>query len=263
MRRLGRGLAGLWLIPIVLVFWQLTAPLFESAYFPPPAEIGARMYELWLSGPPSHLFLTEDVGANVVPSLVRLLGSWLAASLAGIVLGVAIGRSARVAEYLDPLMQFGRAIPPPTLVPLFLVIFKIGTGMEVATIVFGITWPVLVNSVDGARYVDRLHMEAAQVFRLSRTQRLFRIILPEAAPKIFTGLRLSLSLSLVLMVVSEFIGATNGLGYELFNTQNYFAYTDSWAIVLLLGLLGVVLNASLRAIERRALGWYQRERQTA
>jgi ABC-type nitrate/sulfonate/bicarbonate transport system, permease component len=261
VRRFAYGLGRLWLVPVVLVIWQFTAPLMESPYFPTPARIATRMYELWLSGPPSHLFLTEEVGIDVVPSLIRLLGGWLGASLIGIILGIALGRSARLSGYVDPLLQFGRAIPPPTLLPVFLVLFKIGDGMQLATIVFGIIWPVLLNTIDGARYVDRLHLETARVFMLTWRQRLFRIILPEAAPKIFAGLRLSLSLALILMVVSEFIGSTNGIGYHLMNAQGDFDFPGLWADVVLLGLLGVALNGSLITVERHTLGWYHRQRQ--
>jgi ABC-type nitrate/sulfonate/bicarbonate transport system permease component len=262
VRRFANGLARLWLIPVVAVVWQLTAPLMNSPYFPQPSQIVVRLYELWLSGPASHLFLTDEVGANVAPSLARLLGGWIMAGLIGIVLGIALGRSSRLSGYIDPLLQFGRAMPPPTLLPVFLALFRIGTQLEVATIVFGILWPVLLNSIDGARYIDRLHLETARVFMLTGPQRLFRIILPESAPKIFAGLRLSLSLALILMVVSELVGSTDGIGFSLLTAQQGFDYTGIWACILLLGILGVALNVSLVSVERRMLAWYHRQRQT-
>jgi len=258
----GRVSARLAPIVVALLLWEAVTRAVGHVYFPPPSTIAVRMYELWLSGPASRLFLTDVVHDNVWASLGRLLYAWALASVIGIVVGVAIGRSRRLADYVEPLVQFGRAIPPPTLLPLFLALFAIGPQMQMATIIFGIIWPILLNSIEGARYVDRLHLETATVFRLSRFQRLRYILLPEAAPKIFAGLRVSLSLALILMVISELVGSTDGIGFSLLAAQREFDTVAMWAWIIMLGVLGLVLNATLLATERRVLGWHHRERQT-
>ncbi|MGE5288794.1 MAG: ABC transporter permease [Micromonosporaceae bacterium] len=262
MRRLGLVLAPLCLVAAALAAWQVAARSAGSLYFPPPSTIVAGMHRLWFSGPPSHLWLNHDGIANLLPSLGRLLGGWAAAGVAGIAFGVAVGRSPRFSEYVEPVIHFGRAVPPPTLVPVFLVMFKIGTQMQIATIVFGVIWPVLVNSIDGARGVDRLHIETAKVFKISRVERLRRIILPAAAPKIFAGLRLSLSLALIMMVIGEFVGSTNGIGRELEVAQTVFDIPSMWAVFVLLGILGLVLNTSFLLVERRVLAWHSGSRRT-
>ena len=117
--------------------WQLGAESANSPYFLPPSAIIASMYHLWFSGPAGHLWLTSDATGNLLPSLGRLLAGWAIAALAGVVLGVAIGRSSLLADLTEPLVHFGRAVPPPALVPVFLFVFKIGTPMEVAAIIFG------------------------------------------------------------------------------------------------------------------------------
>jgi ABC-type nitrate/sulfonate/bicarbonate transport system permease component len=263
VRRLALVGAKLWLIPIAVAVWQLAARRAGSLYFPPPSAIVARMHDLWFSGPPGHLWLSNDAIGNLLPSIGRLLGGWAAASVIGIAFGIALGRSASLADFVEPILHFGRAIPPPTLVPVFLVLFKIGTQMQLATIMFGVIWPVLLNSIDGARYVDRLHIETARVFKISRAQRLQRIVLPEAAPKIFAGLRLSLSVALIMMVIAEFVGSTNGIGRELELAQNSFNIPTMWAVFMLLGILGVALNASFLLAERRVLAWHSGSRQAA
>ncbi|GIH67715.1 nitrate ABC transporter permease [Microbispora siamensis] len=259
-----RGLAlRLWTVPVVVAVWEAAARAAESVYFPPPSAILARLRELWFSGPPARLFLSDAALADFLPSLGRMFGGWALACLGGIALGVAIGRSKTLAGYVDPLIEFGRAIPPPTLIPLFVVLFKADARMQVATIVYGVVWPVLVNSVDGARYVDRLHIETARVFGLSRAERLTRVILPAAAPKIFAGLRLSLSLALILMVVAELAGsATSGIGYELLYTQQNFDLPGMWGTIALLGVLGFLLNSSFLVVERRTLSWHRRAGRT-
>src|SRR4029077_7972999 len=105
---------------------------------------------LWFSGPAAHLFLTSDAIGNLLPSLGRVLAGLAIAAVVGGAVGLAIGRSAALYSYLDPLLQFGRALPAVMLVPVFIAIFKIGTQMEVATITFGTIWPILLNTADGA-----------------------------------------------------------------------------------------------------------------
>ena len=149
--------------------------------------------------------------------------------------------------------QFLRAIPTPMLVPVFLVLFRIGTQMESATIVFGAIWPVLLNTADGVASVDPQHLTVARAFRLPRGQVLWRVVLPSALPKILAGLRLGLALSLILMVFAEMVGSTGGIGYELVNAQSQFDMAGMWAVVVLLGMVGYLLNAVLVAAERLLL----------
>lgn len=259
-----RGLVRhLWTVPLLVAAWEAAARAAESNFFPPPSAIVTRLRELWFSGPATRLFLSDAALADFLPSLGRMFGGWALACLGGIALGVAIGRSGTLAGFVDPLIEFGRAIPPPTLIPLFIVLFKVDTRMQLATVVYGVVWPVLVNAVDGARYVDRQHTETARVFGLTRFERLTRVILPAAAPKIFAGLRLSLSLALILMVVSELAGsATSGIGYELLYAQQNFDLPGMWGTIALLGVLGLLLNSSFLVVERRTLAWHRRAGRT-
>ena len=251
-----------WVVLVVGIgAWQLWASGHHSPFFPPPSAIVARMYHLWFSGPASHLFLTANATGNVLPSIWRTLAGLAIATIIGVPLGVAIGRSRALSDYLEPLLQFGRALPVVTLAPVFLVLFKIGTQMEVATIAFGTIWPILLNTIDGAASVDPVQLETASAFRLSRGQRLTQLIIPSAMPKIFTGFRLSLSLALILMVFSELVGSSNGIGYEMLNAQNSFDLTALWCTIVLLGILGYLLNAILNGVQRVALSWHRGARE--
>ncbi|MET8158075.1 ABC transporter permease [Sphaerisporangium sp. NPDC005289] len=255
-------LTRVWLIPVAIAAWELATRQAESFYFPPPSAIVVRMYDLWFSGPASHLFLTEEAAENFGPSLGRLFGGWIIACVVGITLGIALGRSSALYDYINPIVEFARATPPPALIPLFIIIFKIGTPMQLATIVYTVIWPILINTVDGARYLDGVHADTAKVFGLTRAQRFFRIILPAAAPKIFAGMRVSLSIAVILMVVSELVGAVNGIGFLILFKQQSFDLPGMWGGVVLLGILGYTLNASFIMIERRVLSWHRRARQT-
>lgn len=244
-----------WGAPLAaLVAWELVTRAAASPFFTPPSQIAARMYELWFSGPPTRLFLTEEATGNILPSLGRMALGLGLAIVVGVALGVALGRSPRTYAYLDPMLQFMRAIPPPTLVPVFVVLFSLGTQMQVASIIFSVIWPILMNSADGARSVDPLKLETAAAFRFSAFDRVAHVVLPSALPKIFAGLRLSLSLGLILMVFSELLpGTSNGIGFQLVDATSRSDLPTMWAAIVLLGILGYLLNVLLLTLERRAL----------
>jgi len=258
-RRAAHGAAAIvrnWLLfAILVVLWELAARAGGSKFFPPPSEIAVAAAKLWFTGPASHLFLTDAVFDNVFPSLGRTLGGWALAAVVGIVLGVLLGRSATAMDYVGPLFAFFRSIPPPTLIPVFAVLFGLSSGMQIGSIIFGTVWPVLLNTVDGVRSVDQVKVETARSFRTPKAYWLGMVVLPAAAPKIFAGLRVSLSISLLLMVVSELVGAYNGIGRSLMNAQQDFEFPTMWAWLVLLGILGYVFNTIFLAAERRVLAW--------
>ncbi|MFG1639006.1 ABC transporter permease [Amycolatopsis sp. NPDC049252] len=258
-RRAVRGATAVlrnWLLfAILVVLWEFAARAAGSKFFPPPSEIAARAVNLWFSGPADHLFLTDAVFDNVVPSLSHMLGGWALASVVGIVLGVLVGRSAKAMDYLGPLFAFFRSIPPPTLIPVFVVLFGLSSGMQIGSIIFGAIWPVLLNSVDGVRSVDQVKVETARSFRTPKAYWISMVVLPAAAPKIFAGLRVSLSIALLLMVVSELVGSSFGIGRSLLNAQQDFDFPTMWSWLVLLGILGYVFNTIFLAAERRVLAW--------
>ncbi len=254
-----RGFLTKWsVLAACLLVWQAVTSAVRDTYFPTPVTIVRKMHELWFSGPVSHLFLTDSATANIVPSLGRLLAGWAIGSAIGVVLGLILGRSRTALDYVDPLINFGRALPAPALLPLFLVLFKIGTPVQLATIVFGVVWPVLLNTIHGAQSVDPMQVETARAFGTTRVRRLYAVILPAALPKIFAGLRISLALSLVLMVISELVGAANGIGHEFQVASHSFDLPQTWAWIVLLGILGNLLNALFLITERRVLAWDRR-----
>ncbi|WP_199431374.1 ABC transporter permease [Qaidamihabitans albus] len=238
-----------------VVLWELATRLAEDPFFPPPTTILDKIAELWFSAPATRLFLTDDVYQDILPSLGRVFGGWSIAVVLGVGLGTALGRSRTGMDYVGPLFAFMRAIPPPTLIPVFLVLLSIGTSMKLTTIVFGSIWPILLNTVDGVRSVNATQRDTARSFRTPQHYWIAMVVLPAALPKIFAGLRLSLSIALILMVVSEMVGATDGIGYELIFAQQRFDFPAMWSWIVLLGVLGYGLNALLLVVERRMLSW--------
>lgn len=240
--------------------WQIATLVADALFFPTPVEIASRFVEKWLSGPASSLLLTESAMTNVLPSLGRMVGGWALAAVLGVLLGSALGLSRRLAAYVDPLIAFARAIPPPVLLPVYLVALGANDRMRIALIATGAVWPVLVNTVAGVRSVHPTQLDTAIALGLSPGRRFTGVVLPAALPSIFAGLRVSLSLALILMVISELVASTGGIGFELIQAQRSFAVVDLWAGIVLLALLGYLLNTLLMAVESKWLAWHREAR---
>lgn len=200
-------------------------------------------------------WLFEHVGSDVVPSLVRMTLGYGAAIAIGVVGGFAIGSSPVLAAIAAPVVSFLRSIPAAALLPPAIVLFGIGGGTKVAVIAFVCCWPIMLNTSDGVRELDATMLATARVYGIRGVDRLRMVVLPAVAPRIFAGMRTSLSIAILLLVTSEMIASTNGIGYFVFQAQQQFAVDDMWAGVLLLGLLGFGLNLLFGVVERRVLRW--------
>lgn len=243
-----RAALRLGLLAGLIVLWQVATTASPHVFFPPPSVILGRLWDGWLASPAA-------VSGHLLPSLARLLAGWLTAIAIGLAVGTGVGLSRRLAELVEPSAQFLRSIPPPALIPLFIVLLGIGDAMKIAMIAFGVVWPVFVNTIDGVRSVDPLQLDTARAYRIGRRDRLALIVLPSAAPRIFAGLRISLSVAVIVMVLSEMVATVNGVGYVLVNAQHAFRSVDVWATIVLLGVIGYSLNLGLGAIEARVLRW--------
>ncbi|HYQ63744.1 ABC transporter permease [Actinophytocola sp.] len=260
-RRRAAEIGGKWLVlAVCIALWQLAAASAKNPFFPTPQVIGKKMVDLWLSGPPTHLWVSDAVSVDIVPSVLRLLGGWLTACVIGVTLGLVLGRSAKTYDYLSPTLNFLRSVPPPALLPVFFVLFDLGTPMQLAMIIFGVVWPILLNTIDGAHTLDETVVETTRSMRLSKPRFLATVVFPAALPKIFAGLRVSLSLALILMVISELEGSFDGLGYQMIYAQRNFDLPAMWAGIVLLGILGYVLNALLLVVQNRVIGWHTRSK---
>ncbi|WP_018682542.1 ABC transporter permease [Actinokineospora enzanensis] len=233
---------------VVLIAWQLVTTAADSVFFPTPIKIALDLQDKLFSP-----LLTK----HILPGMGRMLFGWAVAGVIGVALGLLLGRSRVAVAYLGPVFTFLRSIPPPLMVPFFAASIGI-TRMQLPVIIFGSLWPVLLNSVDGARAVDATKVDTARVFRLSGPQWALRVLLPSALPKVFAGLRLSLSLALILMVVAELRGSEYGIGNQLQYARSDFDPLAMWSWIVLLGLLGYLLNSLLLLLERRALAWQPR-----
>ena len=242
------------LVPVlILLAWGVWSAGADSFYFPPLTDILTSFRETWLF---------DRFGSDVVPSLIRLAAGYFIAVALGVAIGVPLGLSAIARRSASPLVEFLRAIPPPALLPFAILVFGVGVGMKIFIIAFVCIWPVMLNTIDGIRGIDLTLRDTAYSYRITGWERLRRVVLPAASPQIFAGMRTSLALALILMVVSEMVASTNGIGFFVLQAQRSFSIPEMWSGILLLGLLGYALNAVFVFFERRSLSWYHGAKQS-
>lgn len=241
-------------LPVILIaaWWLLSAG--STNYLNPPLSTTvAQFWPTWFGG---DSFLQTRFATDVLPSVGRILIGYGIALVVGVVLGVFIGLSRGLRAFLEPVLEFFRAIPPPVLVPIFMLFMGIGPEMRIAVIAIGCVWPILLNTVEGVRALDPVLRDTASVYRFSPSGRLRRLVLPGAAPQIVTGARQALSIGIILMVISEMFAGKDGLGFMIVSFQRSFAIPQMWGGVILLGVLGILLALVFRVVSGMALKWY-------
>jgi ABC-type nitrate/sulfonate/bicarbonate transport system permease component len=242
-----RNALGIGAVLVLLGAWELVARAKHSVYVPPVSTIAATFVHEWFS---------PQFRDQALPSLYRMLVGYVLASALGVTVGVLIGAYRSLFRLLDPFLQFLRAIPPSAIIPVGILLIGIGDAMKIVVICFGALWPILVNAADGARNVPRERLDTARIFGVAGADQLLTVTFPSALPGIFAGLRTGLSIAFIMIVVSEMIGSTNGLGYYILQSQRTFAIPEMYGGIVLLAILGYALNAGFLAVEHKVLAWH-------
>ncbi len=204
--------------------------------------------------------LVEGLGqgellARTGATLERMVYGWLIASAVGVAAGALVGLSAAARVWLLPSLELLRPLPATALLPVGIALLGLTPGMLLAVIGFGAAWPVLLATAQGVASIEpRLH-EVARLLNVGRAAFLWRFVLPHALPDILSGMRLSLTASLIVGVVGEMLTAQEGLGTTVLEAARSFRSADLYAGVVILGVVGTLGNALLQWAERRLLPW--------
>jgi ABC-type nitrate/sulfonate/bicarbonate transport system permease component len=238
----------------VVAAWWIWSTRSGNLYVPPLPDILDAFRRDWLF---------DRVETDVLPSLKRLGIGYAIATVLGILAGTLLGLSQALGRAAAPIVNFLRSIPPPALIPFGIVVIGVGDSAKIFLIAFVCVWPILLNTIDGVAGVEPTVVDTARSYRLRARDRLLRVVLPAASPQIAAGMRTSLSLSIIMMVISEMVASTNGVGYFIVEAQRTFALPEMWAGMLLLGILGYTLNLVFALAERRVLRWHRGARARA
>ncbi len=247
MARAARSLLGVAVLVLAFGAWELWARSAGSFVIPAPSAVLRTAADVW----PTGYFL----GA-VAASLSRLAVGFVIGAGTGIALGLLMGSSIGARRLFEPLVELGRATPLIAIVPAAIIVLGPGSAMRISLIAFAVCFPVLINTMDGVRAIPPELRDTASMLHVRPIERMLRIELPAALPSIAVGLRIGVSLGLVAVVLSEFVGEGDGLGSYIWLEYGNLDVNALYAGLLFLGVLGVVLNRLFVAGERRALAWH-------
>ena len=205
------------------------------------------------------MILDGSLIGHIAVSLSRVFIGFMLATAIAIPLGIAMGLSTRCFMIIEPLVEFLRPVPPLALVPLAVVWFGIGWTSKVFLIAYGCFFAIVVNTVAGMKAVDPVHVRAARALGASRWQILIHVILRSAVPDIVVGLRLAVGLAFLLIVGSELIAASEGLGWLIWDARYHFQGDTIVVGMIAIGVVGLLLNRLLLVMERYLLRWRSAE----
>jgi ABC-type nitrate/sulfonate/bicarbonate transport system permease component len=230
---------GLLPLLLLLVVWQLLQS-GPSPYFPAPSQ-------WWTAA--GTLFNREHLVLAFAATTLTFLEGLALAIVLGTALGVLIGVSKRAARALDPLLELMRAIPPPAVVPVAALLIGYNGTMKLTVIVLSALWPILLNATSAVRQIDPLLIDVARSFRLSTAQRIRRVILPAVVPALLIGIRIAIPLAIVVTLLVEMLTSLPGIGAVMIRSQRNFQSSEVYALLVLVGLFGFVINDLFAVIE--------------
>jgi ABC-type nitrate/sulfonate/bicarbonate transport system permease component len=243
---------GRWLGVAVVVSLLLVVELgvrlgaFNAALVPPPTDVALRIADIVATGA-----FVEPLAAT----LYLLFIAYFGASALAIVLGLLMGRFRAIYNLFEPLVELLRPLPKPALLPPLILFLGLGDLMKSVVVGLAVLFPVLINTIQGVQGVDPVLINTARTFGYGRLAVLRKVILPAALPLIFAGLRVSLALGLILVVIAEMLAGTGGLGYLILDMQRTFRVQNMYAWLAILAVLGYALNALFLALEHRLIHW--------
>jgi NitT/TauT family transport system permease protein len=235
-------------ILIFLAIWEIAARLevISKIFFPPLSKVAVTLWDMAITG---------ELWKHLSVSLWRSLSGFLLGMAVAVPAGLIIGWFKKVETFLYPLLQVFRNMPTLALLPVFVLFFGIGEFSKTMVILWGVLWATLVNTIAGVRNVDPLLIKAARSMGVRDVRLFTTVVLPASMPYIFTGMRISATVSILILIAAEMMGASKGLGYALFFYQSNFYIAQMYAILIIMALLGVTLNYVLENVEKRSFRW--------
>jgi NitT/TauT family transport system permease protein len=230
----------------LLAAWQFAALLLGNDSFPTAIEAGSAI--------PSILGDKESL-INILASIRRMAIGFGVAILVSIPLGLMMGRSRGVASFFNPLLMVTYPVPKAALMPIIMLWLGVGELAKILVIFLGVSLPVIYHSFQGAKAVEEKMLWSGAAMGLSAVQRMIRMVLPASLPEILTGCRTGLVLALITMVTSEMIARQSGAGNILFNSLDMGQYDTVYAMIIIIGAMGIGLDAAFEKLRGRLVRW--------
>ena len=238
------------MLVIIGIIWQLITmfKLVNPLFLPTPLETIQTFY--------AQLIITQEIWPDIIATIYRTIIAFIIAAMTGIVLGLALGYNKIANSTLGTLVDIARSIPPLALFPLFLLFFGIGDEAKIAVGIWAASLIITINTMYGVKHANKTRLNFAKTYKLSQTNVFTKVILPEAAPHIAAGLRIALSTTLLVVIVTEmFIGTNVGLGHRIIDAQLVYRVPEMYVSIILAGILGYLLNKITLYAEKRIIHW--------
>jgi NitT/TauT family transport system permease protein len=230
----------------LLAIWQIAALILSTDSFPTALEA--------LRAIPSILGDKESL-INILASIRRMTIGFGVAIMVSIPLGLMMGRSQAVASFFNPLLMVTYPVPKAALMPIIMLWLGVGELAKILVIFLGVSLPVIYHSFQGAKAVEEKMLWSGAAMGLSAMQRMTRIVMPASLPEILTGCRTGLVLALITMVTSEMIARQSGAGNILFNSLDMGQYDTVYAMIIIIGAMGIGLDAAFEKLRGRLVRW--------
>ncbi|QEL25448.1 nitrate ABC transporter permease [Bosea sp. F3-2] len=228
-------------VALILLFWQIAASGPQSS-LPPPTKIWEEAKDLIVE--PFYWAGSQDIGLGwrILVSLQRVAIGFSLSAIVGVLLGALVGQSVWAMRGLDPVFQVLRTVPPLAWLPLSLAAFRDSQPSAIFVIFITAIWPVIINTAVGIRNIPQDYRNVAQVLRLNQIEFFYRIMVPSAAPYIFTGLRIGVGLSWLAIVAAEMLTGGVGIGFFIWDAWNSSRLSDIIVALVYIGVVGFLLD---------------------
>lgn len=234
---------------VVFVLWYglYWIKIINPLFLPPPHTVIVELF---------RMFLTLEAWKDIGSSLWRILIGFLIACAIGIPIGLFMGYYKKVYSAFEVIVDFFRSLPALAIFPLLMFFFGIGDTAKIATTIFSCSLIVVVNSTYGVTISKKTRQIVAHLMEANPREIFRKIILMDALPQVFVGMRTSLSMAVIVVVVTEmFIGTAWGIGHRIFEAQLTYRVPEMYASIIIAGLLGYGLNKGFVAIEQKLIHW--------
>ena len=245
-----------WLIPIILLaIWQglCSTGLIQSYKLPSPYQVLVGFRDLLVNGMPPGQVLHW----HILYSLQRVAVGFTGAVLIGVPLGIAMGASQKIQGYISPVIELVRPIPPLAWIPISILWFGIGLPSAGFIIFLGVFFPVVLNTITGVSSTNQTLVEAIKTLGATQKDIVVKVLIPNAIPNIFTGLRIGLGIGWMTLVAAEFTGVESGygLGYMIMTARDIQKTNQIFAGMIVIGIIGLLLDTLLRQVQKHICAW--------
>ncbi|MDR2615863.1 MAG: ABC transporter permease [Oscillospiraceae bacterium] len=248
-------------VPIIIFFllWQYASSVVPKGILPTPVKVFEGMFKEFIRTKPAMNFGNKTLLGHAAESLSRIARGYLLAGGVGIVLGFLLGTYFKGLErFLLPFFRVCEKLNPFAIIPVFMILFGIGDVQKIAIVFWASFWPILFNTQEGAKNVDISLIRAARAMGAGRLMLFLKVILPATVASVFTGLKLAIRVAFFMIIASEVVGSTSGLGWYYGQVGNVYKLPLVYGTILLITVMAIILNLVFSRFERHFLRWNEK-----